>query len=307
MARIRSVHPGLFTDEAFMALSDAAQVLFIGLWTEADDQGVFEWKPVTLRARLRPAKDGSIEPMLSELEAANCILRYEISGRKLGAIRNFCRYQRPKKPNSVFPTTPEIRTYTGLSGASSELDEDEAASVPKKEEPTPLQTPPVPPKSEKSPQMEDGGGRREDGKKAAVPVAPREAPADPPQAAAKPDARIEIGERVLAAAGIDPNGWMEGFGHVSAWLAAGYDLERDVLPTVAAVASRAAYKPPKTLKYFAEAIAEAWQRRQLEIPAEMQRQPAKTAYEIALDRYIANGRQGPRPKPEDYPAEGRAA
>jgi hypothetical protein len=33
MPRIRSVHPGLFTDEAFVTVSMAARVLLIGVWT----------------------------------------------------------------------------------------------------------------------------------------------------------------------------------------------------------------------------------------------------------------------------------
>ncbi len=121
MGRIRSVHPGLFTDEAFISLSDAAQVFFIGLWTEADDQGVFEWKPITLRARLRPAKDGSVEELLAELEANNCVKRFSFGGRQFGAVRNFRKYQRPKKPNSTHVLPDEFRTYVALSGSSSEL------------------------------------------------------------------------------------------------------------------------------------------------------------------------------------------
>src|ERR1700722_3074478 len=105
MARIRSVHPGLFTDEAFMGLSSDAQVFLIGLWTEADDQGMFEWKPLTLRMRLRPTKDGDVDPILSELEAAQCIKMFEISGRKYGAIRNFRKFQKPKTPNAIHPIT----------------------------------------------------------------------------------------------------------------------------------------------------------------------------------------------------------
>ena len=31
MARIRSIHPGLFTDEKFVVLSEPAQVFFMGL------------------------------------------------------------------------------------------------------------------------------------------------------------------------------------------------------------------------------------------------------------------------------------
>lgn len=169
MPRIRSVHPGLFTDEAFAQLSDGAQVFLIGIWTEADDQGVFEWKPITLKMRLRPASLTPVEPLLEELIAANCVRKFCAAGRHYGAIRNFQRFQRPKKPNSIHPVPVEFRTYLGLTmpssepddddgGISSELDSDEAPSVP--------------PKSEIIPQMEDGGGKRKDGKKA-PPAPPR--------------------------------------------------------------------------------------------------------------------------------------
>src|SRR5207237_2949036 len=114
MARIRSVHPGLFTDEAFATLSDAAQIFAIGLWTECDDQGAFEWKPFNLRMRLRPGKDGSVEPLLAELEAANMIRSYEHEGRKFGLVRNFRKYQRPKRPNAVHFIPPELLPYVCL-------------------------------------------------------------------------------------------------------------------------------------------------------------------------------------------------
>ena len=94
MSRIRSVHPGLFTDEKFILLSERAQVFFIGLWTEADDYGAFEWKPITLKIKLRGGKDGDVEPLLEEMISVDCITRYEHGGRQLGLIRNFCRYQR---------------------------------------------------------------------------------------------------------------------------------------------------------------------------------------------------------------------
>ena len=155
MSRIRSVHPGLFTDEAFVCLSDAAQVFFIGLWTECDDQGAFEWKPVQLRLKLRGNKDGGVEPILAELEEANCIKAYQYEGRKYGLVRNFQRFQRPKKPNSIHFIPPEFRTYVGLKSDGSEpthhSDDDSSDPVPHQ----------FPTSGEKSPQMEDGGGRRE--------------------------------------------------------------------------------------------------------------------------------------------------
>lgn len=163
MPRIRSVHPGLFTDEAFASLSSDAQVFLIGLWTEADDQGVFEWKPVSLRMRLRPTKDGDVAPFLAELESANCIASYEHGGRKYGAIRNFRRFQRPKRPNSAHFIPPEFRTYVGLSQSIPEQELDDEA---------PFRT-----MGETAEQMEDGEKEEGEGKeKKKDNIAPNGAP-----------------------------------------------------------------------------------------------------------------------------------
>jgi hypothetical protein len=142
MARIRSLHPGFFTDEAVVTLSPQAQVFLMGLWTECDDQGVFEWKPITLKMRLLPATNADVGTLLSELATANAVKKVEVGGLQYGLVRNFRKYQRPKKPNSVHPLPEEFRTYVGLKLASGEPEEGEAGAS-----------------SELSPQMEEGGGR----------------------------------------------------------------------------------------------------------------------------------------------------
>lgn len=152
MARIRSLHPGFFTDERLVSVSVQSRLLFLGLGVEADDKGVFEWKPVTLKMRLFPADNFDIAELLSELEGAGVLQSYEMVGRKFGAIRNFRRHQRPKTPNSIHPITPDISRYVGLDVSVSEATEDEPA--------------PFPPKGEKPPQMEDGGDKmKEKGEK----------------------------------------------------------------------------------------------------------------------------------------------
>jgi hypothetical protein len=148
------VHPGFFTDEVYAGLSDAAQIFLLGILTQCDDQGVFEWKPASLRIHLRPLKDGSVEPILSELIQANAICSYELGGRKYGAVRNFRKFQRPKKPNSVHPTTPEIGNYTGLMEDKGEAGIVELGGVGNW----------FPTGGEIPPQMEDGGGNKKDGK-----------------------------------------------------------------------------------------------------------------------------------------------
>lgn len=151
MARIRSIHPGIFTDEAWAGISIAARWLGQGIMTEADDYGVFEWKPLQIKMRIFPADNQDVPALLAELERAGIVQRFTVNGREYGAARNFCRYQRPRKPKSIYPMTDEIRTFVAWSGDGAEPEADEEETVPKKSEP-------VPQKSEKSPQMEDGIG-----------------------------------------------------------------------------------------------------------------------------------------------------
>jgi len=145
MARIRSVHPSLFTDEAWVSCSPLARILYIGLWTDADDQGLFEWKPLQLRMRLLPGDSADVAALLAELTSAGLIAAFEIAGRSFGAIKSFRKFQRPQKPNAIHPTTAAVKAYVGLSGNDTGPVEERS------------RTSPVIP-----PQMEDVGGRVEE-------------------------------------------------------------------------------------------------------------------------------------------------
>lgn len=146
MARIRSVHPGLFTDEAFAQLSADAALLLIGIWTESDDQGIFEWKPTTLRMRLRPAKDGDVAILLEEILSVDCIRKFEVDGKFYGAVRNFRKWQRPEKPTNRHPLPDSIAQYVFLSPSNRQPIEDDSANG-----------------SRITPQRKEEGGRRKDG------------------------------------------------------------------------------------------------------------------------------------------------
>jgi hypothetical protein len=120
MSRIRSIHPGFFTDEDFVQVSAFARLLLLGLGTEADDKGTFPWKPVSLKMKLFPMDMVDIQELLRELTDADAIRRYQVDGKEFGAIRNFRVHQRPKKPNDLHPMPDELRTYVGLTYESSE-------------------------------------------------------------------------------------------------------------------------------------------------------------------------------------------
>lgn len=145
MARIRSVHPSLFTDDNFMELSSDAKLMLIGVWTEAFDDGVFAWKPKGIKARILPAENCDAEALLIELVDNGFIKRFEHDGKAFAVIRNFRKFQRPKSPNSSGVLPDELRTFVGLEPVVSE--------------PLPNH---FPNDSEIRPQMEDGGDKMDE-------------------------------------------------------------------------------------------------------------------------------------------------
>lgn len=200
MARIRSIHPALFTDEAFASLSMAARVLLLGLWTEADDQGVFDWKPVTLKMRIMPVDNVIVPDLLLELEGWNAVKRFSQDGKEFGAIRNFCKFQRPKTPKYRAIRSADIRSYVMSSYPISEIHEPEQPTFPQNGE--------IPP------QMEEGGGKREEVEESTpTPAKPQACSSDdferfkaafPRRDGANPWQPAEKKFRALVKTGVDP-------------------------------------------------------------------------------------------------------
>jgi hypothetical protein len=112
VARIRSTHPGQWTDEAFATLSPLAHLLAIGVRNEADDGGVFEWRPVQLKVRILPLYQCDVAELLAKLEKHDIVRPYEVDGKRYGAIRNFHRFQSPDKPREIYPKVDWVDAYT---------------------------------------------------------------------------------------------------------------------------------------------------------------------------------------------------
>lgn len=155
MARIRSIHPDQWCDEDFVELPMEARILAIALRNFADDKGVFEWKPKTIKMKIFPADDVNIDAALDALLMQNQCIKFTSNGKAYGAIRNFCDFQRPKKPNNLYPINSDIARYVSYKGEiGSEFDADDAHQIPHE----------LPTSSENPPQMEDGVGVVELGK-----------------------------------------------------------------------------------------------------------------------------------------------
>lgn len=75
MAKIRPLHPDIWTDEDFIGLSSWARLLFMGLWNHACDNGHLEDRSNTIKLRILPADDVNAADLLREIDAAGLIHR----------------------------------------------------------------------------------------------------------------------------------------------------------------------------------------------------------------------------------------
>lgn len=102
MARIRTIKPEFPQSESMGRVSRDARLLFILLWTLADDGGRLRGNSRMLASLLYPYDDdakGLIEGWLGELEGEGCVGRYSVDGDSYIEIFNWQKHQKIDKPS----------------------------------------------------------------------------------------------------------------------------------------------------------------------------------------------------------------
>jgi hypothetical protein len=99
MARIRTIKPEFFRSEKLQDMHIAypqlnIMLVFAGLWTLCDNQGVFEWKPRSIKLDILPFIDFDMEKALEVLKSQNLITQFEVNGKSYGYVNNFSEHQR---------------------------------------------------------------------------------------------------------------------------------------------------------------------------------------------------------------------
>ena len=99
MGRIRTIKPAFFKHEELFDLEANSglpiRLSFAGLWTIADKQGRFKWKPRAIKSDVLPFDDLDFELILDELVGAGLLIKYEVGGELFGCIASFSEHQRP--------------------------------------------------------------------------------------------------------------------------------------------------------------------------------------------------------------------
>jgi hypothetical protein len=111
MGRIRSIKPEYPKDELLGTLPRDVRLLYVLLWTLADDQGRFRASPALVRAELFPYDEDLTQHQVGDwlhmLEEAGRIRLYAAEQQQYGIIVKWKEHQRIDKPSdSKFPAPP---------------------------------------------------------------------------------------------------------------------------------------------------------------------------------------------------------
>jgi hypothetical protein len=110
MARIRTMKPSFWSDEAVADLSRDARLLLLGLISFADDDGRFVASISAVSGYVFPHDDlpqQRIRKWLDEIENTGIIRFYSVNRREYGAFYNYLKHQRINRPQpSALPEPP---------------------------------------------------------------------------------------------------------------------------------------------------------------------------------------------------------
>ena len=97
MSRIRTTKPEFYRHEAlFEAEKESGlplRVAYPALWTVADREGRFRWRPRELKLDCLPYDDVDFAVVLAALEKAGFIVAYDVDGQRYGWIPTFHKHQ----------------------------------------------------------------------------------------------------------------------------------------------------------------------------------------------------------------------
>lgn len=117
MARKRMIDPGIWSSEDFGSLSTLAKVVFVGLVSQADDEGRGLANPQYLKSILFPYDDklraADIGKTLSEIASRMSTTFYACDEKQYYVMENWEKYQSINKPTtSKIPLPDDYRSTT---------------------------------------------------------------------------------------------------------------------------------------------------------------------------------------------------
>jgi hypothetical protein len=129
MPRNRLIKHEFWRDEKIGNLSHSARLLFVSLWTYADDAGNGRADARLLRSQAFPydadVTAENVEAWLQEIAGLGMIVLYEVGGARFYSVKNFLRHQVINRPSKFrLPEPPKMDA-----SAPEQLNEDSRSST----------------------------------------------------------------------------------------------------------------------------------------------------------------------------------
>lgn len=122
MARKRMIDPGIWTSEDFSNLSMLARLIWVGLISNADDEGRGKANVAYLKSQLFPYDDElslkKIDAALKEIETSMSIEFYEVEGKKYYQLTKWSKFQTINRP-----TPSQIPKNQGVKSSQTQITE----------------------------------------------------------------------------------------------------------------------------------------------------------------------------------------
>ncbi len=128
MARIRSIKPEFWVSEQIGECSPKARLLFVGLWTFCDDNGIHPAKVGTLKAEVFPHDDYTkeeVQSLIDELVKNGLVGEFSNRSTTYWHVLTWEKHQKIDKPSKKYPlpsdegSTPIRRMFDEPSGTES--------------------------------------------------------------------------------------------------------------------------------------------------------------------------------------------
>ena len=121
MARRRMIDPNFWTSEDMSKLTARQRLLFIGIFSNADDAGRIRGKSAYIRSTVFPYDDielSEVEKDLQAIEAVGSLVRYDVDGGSYIQVNNWKKFQTIDRPHpSILP--PQDSTSNRRIGSES--------------------------------------------------------------------------------------------------------------------------------------------------------------------------------------------
>ena len=111
MARKRMIDPNIWMSEDFSKLSTLAKLVFIGMFSNADDEGRGRAKAIYLKSILFPYDEAirviDVDKTLSEIGSNMSVTFYSHNGNEYYVFDNWSKWQKVDKPTPSIIPAPE--------------------------------------------------------------------------------------------------------------------------------------------------------------------------------------------------------